>query len=419
MAAVNARYVVPHGVGLAIAIISPTLLLCSISAVVVRVHVRRSEGTFAIDDALLMGGLITYIVDTCLAVYSVTVGVGAFNSRLNSWMMVEAEKYYIIWILLYVIGLAQIKSSICVMIWRIGNQRKAVRVTLYFLLGLVWASFLVTFVGVLLFCSPIEANWNTSLLQTDPNARCGTMKAMIGISHTATVTTIITDTGAAILPGVLLWKTNMKSQTKFEIFTLMSVASLASISTIARAPYISHYEEPENNLLYYIGYIVLFSNIETGIGCVASSLPAIRRLHQRRNVERQDWPTSLQSPSHGNDKTFVTIGGGVVGSRGYTLPKAKLNTHPPRKSIPSLPNADRAHGAGLWRLLKNDDSAVHWNAKGARFAATDIAGTDSERAQTIEMEPMVGNLNASSLALDETMAKCDQPEQPAAADGRS
>lgn len=149
------------------------------------------------------------------------------NSRLNSWMMMEAEKYYIIWILLiYVIGLAQIKSSICAMVWRIGKTRKAIRVTLYFLLGLVWASFLVTFIGILLFCSPVEANWNTALLQTDPHARCGTMASMIGLSHTATVTTIITDIGCAVLPGMLLWETNMKPKAKLEVFALMSIASL-------------------------------------------------------------------------------------------------------------------------------------------------------------------------------------------------
>lgn len=49
---------------------------------------------------------------------------------------------------------------------------------------------------------------------------------MIGLSHTATVTTIATDIGCAALPGLLLWKTQMKPQAKFEVFALMSVASL-------------------------------------------------------------------------------------------------------------------------------------------------------------------------------------------------
>lgn len=169
---------------------------------------------------------ITYLADTCLAVYAATVGVGTANARLNAWLQTEAMKYYTIWILLYVAGLAQVKSSICAMIWRIGMVRRGVRVTLALLLGLVWASFLVTFAGVLLYCAPVEANWDASLLATVAGARCGSVAAMIGISHTATATTLITDVGCAVLPGVLLWKANMKTRAKLEVFTLLSVASV-------------------------------------------------------------------------------------------------------------------------------------------------------------------------------------------------
>ena len=73
----------------------------------------------------------------------------------------------------------------------------------------------------------------------------------------------------------------------------------ASFATIARAPFISHYSTPEDNLLckfspisppepgqsrshfplaVWVGFIVLFSNVELGIGCIASSLPSVRHL---------------------------------------------------------------------------------------------------------------------------------------------
>ena len=153
------------------------------------------------------------------------MGVGTVDARLNSWMKVQAMKYFTIWILVYVIGLALIKSSICMTIYRISNVRRGARITVYCLFGLVWASFLVTFIGVLLYCDPIRANWETSLI-LEGKGTCGTTGAMIGLSHTATVTTIITDLGCAVLPGQLLWKTQMRPQAKFEVFALMSVASL-------------------------------------------------------------------------------------------------------------------------------------------------------------------------------------------------
>lgn len=106
----------------------------------------------------------SYTADVGLAMHAVAVGVGTVDSRLNAWMDIEAMKYFTIWILVYVVGLALIKSSICTTIWRISSVRHSMRVTVYFLFGLVWASFLVTFVGMLLYCSPIRANWDTSLV---------------------------------------------------------------------------------------------------------------------------------------------------------------------------------------------------------------------------------------------------------------
>lgn len=176
--------------------------------------------------SLSLSPQITYAADTCLAVYAATVGVGTVNARLNAWMQMEAMKYYTIWILVYVTGLAQVKSSICMMMWRIGSVRREVRLTLYVLLGLVWASFLVSLVGVLLYCSPVAANWDPRILAADPRARCASVAAMIALSHTATVTTLITDIGCAVLPGVLLWKANMKPRAKVEVFALLSIASV-------------------------------------------------------------------------------------------------------------------------------------------------------------------------------------------------
>lgn len=45
-----------------------------------------------------------------------------------------------------------------------------------------------------------------------------------------------------------------------------------------RAPYIQHYWTPLDNLNYWTGYIVLLSNIETAIGLITSSVPALRKL---------------------------------------------------------------------------------------------------------------------------------------------
>jgi uncharacterized membrane protein YhaH (DUF805 family) len=66
-------------------------------------------------------------------------------------------KYYIIWILLYVIALATIKSSVCITIRRIASVQKPMKITVWVLLAVTWASFAVTFIGTLSYCQPVSA----------------------------------------------------------------------------------------------------------------------------------------------------------------------------------------------------------------------------------------------------------------------
>lgn len=55
----DARSVAPEGVALAIMVVSPTFLALSVLAVAARAYVRLTDGTFAVDDCLLIGGLVS------------------------------------------------------------------------------------------------------------------------------------------------------------------------------------------------------------------------------------------------------------------------------------------------------------------------------------------------------------------------
>lgn len=167
----------------------------------------------------------------------------------------EGPKVLTIWILVYVVSLATIKSSICVTLLRVGNAKASLRIGVWVLLAITWASFTVTFVGVLLFCRPIAANWDTSLILSGEGT-CASMEVMIGLSHTATASTIVTDAACVVLPGLMLWDMQMTRKAKLGIFGLLSFASLASIMTICRAPYINHYATPLDNLMCKCDYSV-------------------------------------------------------------------------------------------------------------------------------------------------------------------
>lgn len=140
-------------------------------------------------------------------------------------MAMESVKYFTIWILVYVVSLATVKSSICVTLLRIADTKAPLRMAVWALLAITWASFVVTFVGVLLFCRPISANWDVSLIASGEGT-CASMEVMVGLSHTATASTIMTDVGCVVLPGLVLWNVQMKRKAKLSVFALLSFASL-------------------------------------------------------------------------------------------------------------------------------------------------------------------------------------------------
>ncbi|KAI0156063.1 hypothetical protein BJ166DRAFT_532073 [Pestalotiopsis sp. NC0098] len=347
MADASARTAVLEGFPLSITIVISAFLIFAILSVGVRSYVRVVDNVFGVDDGLILAGLIVYITDIALAIRGVSVGIGSKNDHLNSWMQAEAEKYYIIWITLYVVTVALIKSSVCLTLARVAaKSNNSLRIAVWALLGLTWASFCVTFFGILTFCRPVEANWNTALV-AEGKASCADTETLIAISHTNTASSIATDVGCMVLPGLLLWDANMGTRAKLQVFGLMSIASIASLTTISRAPFISRYRNPTDNLMYYIGYIVLLSMIEVGVGCTAACLPSTRAFYLRMAGKTKESPTSTP-----NAKSLVTIGGNVIGGSG----RKKSNRGIFNKSITGRTTTTTcvSSGAGDWERLNED-----------------------------------------------------------------
>jgi hypothetical protein len=227
----------------------------------------------------------------------VLIGLGRVSMDLNEWQQGAAMKYYIIWILTYVLALATVKSSICVTIMRIASTKMNLRITVYVLLAITWASFFITFIGTLTYCQPVEAIWTPALVISG-KGKCAPVDTFVIIGHVATVSTILTDLALVVVPAIILWNTQMKRQAKLQAFGLLSFASVASIITMVRIPYVNKFEamadlpckflpilNTARALLtcetVWVAHTLLCSNIETGIGCIASSLPSLRYFLQK------------------------------------------------------------------------------------------------------------------------------------------
>ncbi|KAF3001295.1 hypothetical protein E8E13_004815 [Curvularia kusanoi] len=303
----NARIIALDGFPLTIVIISCIFLAVSIVSVSLRTYVRLAKGTFGLDDAFVGAGTVVYIAVVGLAIYGCLVGLGRLEQDLNAWQWSEAMKYYIIWILTYVVGLALVKSSVCITIQRIASTQKALVYTVWVLLGITWASFFITFLGTLLYCQPVNTIW-TPALALSGEGKCAKVSTFVIIGHVATVSTIVTDLALVVVPAIMLWNTQMKRGSKIQAFCLLSFASIASIITMVRIPYVNKFEA-QTNLQFWVAHTMLCSNIETGIGCVASSVPSLRHFI-RGTTDGSSGPSNKRS---GTGTQLVTVGGG--GSR--------------------------------------------------------------------------------------------------------
>ncbi|KAH6638159.1 hypothetical protein C7974DRAFT_432869 [Boeremia exigua] len=300
----EARLITPDGFPLTIIVTSCVFLGLSILAVSLRTYVRLAKGTFGYDDAIIGCGTAVYTAVTGLSIYGCLVGLGRLEKDLNAWQYSEAMKYYIIWILMYVVGLAMVKSSICITIQRIASTKKALVYSVWVLLAVTWMSFLITFLGTLLYCRPVRAIWTPTLILSGEGS-CAPVDTFVIIGHVATVSTIATDLALVVVPAVMLWNTQMKRQAKFQAFGLLSFASIASVITMVRIPYVNKFEKM-TDLQFWVAHTMLCSNIETGIGCIASSVPSLRHFFRRGN-DGSSGPSNNKRSGTGTQ--LVTVGG--------------------------------------------------------------------------------------------------------------
>lgn len=152
-------------------------------------------------------------------------GLGTRNADLSPVMLVESMKYLMIWMMLYVAVLCTIKTSICITTLRIATTMPKLRTAVYILMGLTVATFFTTFVGILLLCRPVEANWDSSIV-LEGRGECSPVSSMLALSYTSTVSTIVTDLACAVLPAIILWQTQMKLPTKIMVSFVLSFGSL-------------------------------------------------------------------------------------------------------------------------------------------------------------------------------------------------
>ncbi|KAI1773183.1 hypothetical protein F4818DRAFT_119851 [Hypoxylon cercidicola] len=263
--------------GLPLGIFSTSIIFAifSTSVVLIRVYVRWADRAFWWDDWMMVIGLILFLCEAALSCICTHFGLAVLNTGMTERTAAEGRKYLIIWTLFYIASLNIVKSSICMTMLRLTQTMRTFRLIIFALLALTIASFFMVFVSTVAICQPMDGNWNKSYIEQG-RVVCASDQIRMGVSYASTVLTIITDIGCAVLPALIVWKTQLDLKTKLMVCVLLSFGSFASVCTMIRAPYIKYYVSED--LLYWQGYVVLWSNVETTIGLIAGSVPVLQKL---------------------------------------------------------------------------------------------------------------------------------------------
>lgn len=117
-----------------------------------------------------------------------------------------------------------VKASICITLLRIVEARITLRYIVYGLLVIVGLAFVATFVGTLVQCQPLEAEWKPQLV-TEGKATCAPIEIFVSLGYIATVAVIIIDATLVAIPALVLWDSLMSTTQKLQIFAMLSVGS--------------------------------------------------------------------------------------------------------------------------------------------------------------------------------------------------
>ncbi|KAF4952448.1 hypothetical protein FSARC_12643 [Fusarium sarcochroum] len=269
----NATTLQPRGNGhvlLALCILFPIL---STLVVGLRCWVRAKHRVFGLDDGVMLLGWMFFMATCGILARSTYAGVGAADDRLNAHMVSDSKRFLFYFEVVYCSSLLFIKGSICITLLRIATQRIH-RLIVWATLIFTELSTLTVVIGLFCLCRPLSAFWG------EPGT-CVSPIVITALAYLISIGAVIADWSCAILPGFILWKTQMKLATKISVSFVLALGVLASIITIVRLPTLRYYDIEKNYLENY-AEICYWSVVEAGIAIIGGSIPALRRLISQR-----------------------------------------------------------------------------------------------------------------------------------------
>ncbi|KAI0880139.1 uncharacterized protein GGS22DRAFT_175969 [Annulohypoxylon maeteangense] len=289
------------------------------------------------DDTLALLSYATFIPSCVFTIYACQYGLATADAELTDSLKARAALYMGYWQMHYACSSNLVKAGIAVALLRLTTTQKTYRVII---LGILISTPIFT-VAVLIVlistCRPLGSQWDLAL------GSCGVHTAMAYLSYIFTVFTVILDWACAMIPYLLLKDLEMRRHVKISLIVVLAFGSLAGVCAIIRLPFLKYYLIEEDQLLGFAN-IILWSNVENGIGIIAAALPPIRKLFRY-------YGTTKDRSSNNKTGALKTIGGTPLTKNTVSTQLKNLS---PRNTKRSELGSE---GSGPWNRLDGDSSS--------------------------------------------------------------
>ncbi|KAF2179166.1 GPCR, PTH11-type [Zopfia rhizophila CBS 207.26] len=339
--------IVPKNLALALILIACITMGLASFVITLRTYVRltmkKSAKGWGWDDTFAVLGYGAFLTSSIFAVKAAFYGLGTPDAKLNQFLMVRCAEYMLYSQILYGLSMPFVKASVVFTLLRFTTQKKY-RWTLYVMQFIASVMAIIGILASLLYCRPVQGYWNPLL------GKCGNFMVVVNIGYAWTAVGIVTDWCCAILPWFVVRKLQMSKRSKVTIIIILGLGAVASTATIVRAPYLKYYLVQENRL-YWNGHISIWCILESGIGIIAASLPALRSLFIKY----------LESTRYGSGNKSTSSKSGYVkrqGSALRTIGGSNYSSSMPLDTLDSLGKGHRPKMSnGKWKRLEDDSSS--------------------------------------------------------------
>ncbi|KAI1337478.1 hypothetical protein F5Y15DRAFT_155406 [Xylariaceae sp. FL0016] len=293
--------------GGALVVTAIVMLIVSWLSVCLRSYVRAIlTNGFQADDWLMLVAQANFSVSCAFIVTGVYYGLGHHNRALDQQDEILALKYQALATATYVLNMWLIKLSIGIFLLRIAIHKRY-KYTLYVSIGVVGIWSIVLFFWNIFQCSPVDAQWDYTILERDPTAHCASADEIVNAAYALSVMTILSDWLYALLPIPMIWQVKMTSQAKLTVVLILGMGIFASIATLIRLKFLADLTDIAD-ILHAGTDAMVWTLIEPGVAISAASLVTVRPLLRRCKIKgfistensRRTGPSSRKSGSRTN-----------------------------------------------------------------------------------------------------------------------